>query len=232
MTVAPPRFQRVAHRGSPTERTENTLPGFQLAIEHGADAVELDVHASADGIVVVHHDPDVDGVAIAAQPWSRLADAELPNGGGIPRLDDLLAAIGIRAVAYVEIKGIGIEDAVASVIDESGAHCAVHSFDHAAIARSARAHPHIPRGILLDRDTFDPVNALRRALPATQPRDVWPHFSLVSEAFMETARSHELRVIPWTVNAPDVAARLVALGVAGICTDDVRLLTALGRNGP
>ena len=227
MAPSPPGFERIAHRGSPRERTENTLPGFLLALDHGADAVELDVHSSADGVVVVHHDPDLGGQPISTQPWSRLRDAELPGGAELPRLADVLAAIGSRAFTYVELKGPGIEDAVAAVIAESRAPCAVHSFDHAAIARSARAHPHVPRGILLDRGTPQPAMALARALPATRPRDVWPHFSLVDERFMDAARAHELRVIPWTVNAPEIASRLVALGVAGICTDDVRLLSRL-----
>ena len=227
MTASPSGFERIAHRGSPRERTENTLPGFLLALDHGADAVELDVHVSADGVVVVHHDPDVGGQPIGAQPWSRLRDAELPGGAEMPRLDDVLAAIGSRGFTYVELKGLGIEAAVAAVIGESGAPCAMHSFDHAAIARCARSHPHIPRGILLDRDTPHPAMALARALPATRPRDVWPHFSLVDERFMEAARAHELRVIPWTVNDHDAASVLVRLGVAGVCTDDVRLLLRL-----
>jgi glycerophosphoryl diester phosphodiesterase len=219
--------ERVAHRGVPRERTENTLPGFELAIEYGADAVELDVHATADGVVLVHHDFDVGGVAISATPWARLQDAELPMGARIPTLDAVLRAIGDRATVYIELKGRGIESRVAEVAQRAGHRYAVHSFDHGMIARCARAHADIPRGILLDRDVADPVEALAAALGKTLPRDVWPHHSLVDRRFMDAATAHGLRVIPWTVNSPDLARQLAGLGVAGICGDDVRMFARL-----
>jgi glycerophosphoryl diester phosphodiesterase len=52
-------FERIGHRGASKEFRENTLPAFQRAIELGADGVELDVHVTADGVAVVHHDPGV-----------------------------------------------------------------------------------------------------------------------------------------------------------------------------
>ncbi len=219
--------ERVGHRGSPRERTENTLAGFLLALEHGADAVELDVHATRDGIVVVHHDFDAGGIAIADTTWERLRDVELPGRERIPTLDSVLAAIDDRATVYVELKGRGIEARVAAVLRGSGRRYAVHSFDHAMIARCGRSCPDIPRGVLLDRDVPRAVEALEVAVRDAQPRDVWPHHSLVDGAFMDAAHAHGLRVIPWTVNTRDEATRLVALGVAGVCGDDVRLFANL-----
>lgn len=227
MLSTPQALERIAHRGSPRERTENTLPGFLLALEHGADAVELDVHATADGQVVVHHDFDVAGSAIAARSWADIQGVELRDGARIPLLRDVLLAIGDRATVYVELKGVGVEQAVAAVVRESGRRIALHSFDHAAIARCARDFPDLPRGVLLDRNVTRPLDALGRAVSATRPRDVWPHHSLVDHRFMDAANQHGLRVIPWTVNARDLAARLAGIGVAGICTDDVRLLQNL-----
>jgi glycerophosphoryl diester phosphodiesterase len=222
-----PALERVGHRGSPRERTENTLPGFVLALEHGADAVELDVHATADGVVVVHHDFDLAGAAIASTAWEQLQAVDLPGGGRIPTLQSVIDAIGDRAAVYVELKGSGIESQVADVLKRARGRYAVHSFDHAMIARCARDHPAIPRGILLDRGVERPVEMLTVALRDTQPRDVWPHHSLVDKAFMNAATAHDLRVIPWTVNSRELAARLAALGVAGICGDDVRVFASL-----
>jgi glycerophosphoryl diester phosphodiesterase len=222
-----PALERVGHRGSPRERTENTLPGFVLAIEHGADAVELDVHVTADGVVVVHHDFNVAGVPIASARWDELRSVDLPGGGRIPTLKSVLEAIGDRATIYVELKGSGIEAHVAEVLQRARSPYAVHSFDHAMIARCARNHPDIPRGILLDRDVQRPVEILRVAVRDTAPRDVWPHHSLVDEAFMNAASAHDLRVIPWTVNSRELAARLASLGVAGVCGDDVRVFANL-----
>jgi glycerophosphoryl diester phosphodiesterase len=222
-----PGVQHIGHRGSPREHRENTLPGFVAALEHGADGLELDVHLSADGQVVVHHDPAVAGLALASTPWSELAAVDLGGGARMPLLRDVLSAVGDRATVYIEIKGAGIETAVMAVAQAHGRQYAVHSFDHAAIARCASAFPLVPRGVLLDRSVEHPIEALHVAVRATRPRDVWPHCSLVDARFMEAAGRLGLRVIPWTVNSRTLAERLVAAGVAGICTDDVRLLANL-----
>ena len=52
----PDRPLRIAHRGMPRRLRENTLPSFAAALAAGADGIELDVHATSDGVVVVHHD--------------------------------------------------------------------------------------------------------------------------------------------------------------------------------
>lgn len=223
----PSSLERIGHRGAPRERPENTRSGFLLALERGADAVELDVHVTSDGVPVVYHDFDARGLPIASTTRARLADIDLGGGERIPELADVLRALGDRAVVYAELKGRNIGDAVLPVLRKHGHRYAVHSFDHAAIARCAQIAPDIPRGVLLDRDAERPLELLGAAVAASRPRDVWPHWSLVDERFMATARNLDLRVIAWTVNAPDAARRLLKLGVAGICTDDLRLLANL-----
>ena len=227
MTNAPARFERIAHRGIPGERVENTLPGFMLAIELGADAIELDVHLSSDGVVVVHHDAVVLAHAIANTSWRDLSHLVLAGGERLPRLQDVLEAVGNRAAVYIELKGGRGEDEIVDVARRFGQRWAIHSFDHGAMARVARRAPGIPRGVLLDKDTPDAVKELHRAVGRVLPRDVWPHWSLVDREFMLEASELALRVIPWTVNSADTARELLALGVEGICTDDVRILANL-----
>ena len=227
MTKAPARFERVGHRGAPRERTENTLPGFLLALDRGADAVELDAHVTHDGEVVVHHDPTVKRQVIARTTWRDLSQIDLGNGDRIPRLREVLDAVGKRATVYIELKGIGIEDQVIDVAREFGNKYALHSFDHDAIARVAQKAPDIARGILLDRGTSLATDALRRAVERMRPRDVWPHWSLVNEQFMRVAHELKTRVIVWTVNSPGTAEILVSLGADALCTDDVQILANL-----
>ena len=224
MLTAPARLERVAHRGSPKERTENTLPGFLLAVEHGADAVELDAHVTSDGIVVVHHDDAATGRVIRETGWRELSAVRLERDATIPRLDDVLRALGDRATVYVELKGQRIEDAVIEVVRKHGRRFALHSFDHDAIARVAAKAPDIPRGILLDKDTRNATVSLREAVKRVRPRDVWPHWSLVNEQFVRAAHELGTRVIAWTVNTSGTAATLASIGVDGLCTDDVRIL--------
>ena len=85
----------IAHRGVPRELPENSLPGFARAVELGADGIELDVHLTADGVLVVHHDPVLTGPnkqIDAREPrideltWDALTDFPIAYGVPIPRL--------------------------------------------------------------------------------------------------------------------------------------------------
>ena len=103
----------------PRRERENTLPSFAAALAAGAQGIELDVHATADGVVVVHHDAVTsDGVEIAARSLERsepVPKTVWRDGNPDPGLGcDLVAE---RAELFVEIKGEGIEEAVTAVLD-------------------------------------------------------------------------------------------------------------------
>lgn len=145
----------------------------------------------------------------------------------MPRLADVLDTVGDRCTTYIELKGFHIESAVVSTARNHGNRFALHSFDPDAIARVGKEAPDIARGILLDRDTPHPVEDMRRLVNRLRPRDVWPHWTLVDEGFMQVAHDLGVRVITWTVNSAEIAGMLASLGVDGLCSDDVRLLSNL-----
>ena len=223
-----PRTERIGHRGAPREYPENTLPAFVRAIERGADGIELDVHVTADGMPVVHHDPDVpasDGRAgtrraLAEMTWEEVRRVELAPGITIPSLQQVLTAVGDRATVYVELKGTNSEWAALDVITASSVRCAVHSFDHDAITRAARLAPAVRRGILFDAYPEDIDAKLRD----TAALDVWPEWTLIDAALVQRVHARGGRVIAWTVNTTAAAEELIRLGVDGLCGDDVRLL--------
>jgi glycerophosphoryl diester phosphodiesterase len=216
-----PRVERIGHRGAPREFPENTLPAFDRALALGADAIELDVHVSSDGVVIVHHDPDVQGRAIRTTPWSALSRVELAQGIFIPSLEQVLDLVGSRATVYVELKGEAVEKPAIEAIRASSARCAVHSFDHNVVARSAHLAPSLERGILFDAYPRDVIGSMRAASAV----DVWPQWRLVDEQLVAQVHDAGGRVIAWTVNTTTTALDLVRLGVDGLCGDDVRLLT-------
>lgn len=218
-------LERIAHRGAKREFPENTLPAFARAFERGADAIELDVHATKDGVVVVHHDPSTQAMPLAGRAidrcmWNDVRRVDFGSGIGIPRLIDVLAAAPSTATIYVEIKGVDIERPVADVIRHSSARCAVHSFNHEAISRLREIAPDIPRGILFDDSSTDALHAMN----VTGARDVWPHWKMIDASLVRTIHGAGGRVIAWTVNEPHAARRLIDIGVDGLCSDDVRLL--------
>lgn len=222
-------FERIAHRGAKREFIENTLPAFERALERGADALELDVHATADGVIVVHHDAALGngatgaaaGRRIDAMSWGELQGVELAPGITIPSLSQVLDLVGGRARVYVELKAAEVEVATIETIRHAATECHLHSFHHDAIARAARLAPEIPRGLLYDDAAVDHAVAAMEAVAATT---LWPEWRLVSRSLVERVHATGARVIAWTVNTRANAARLLEAGVDGLCSDDLRLL--------
>ena len=217
------QVERIAHRGAKREIHENTVPAFERAFERGADGVELDVHATADDVVVVHHDPGVRQglrtVEIAETSWKVLRQIDLPGKTHVPTLAEVLAIAPATTTVYVEIKGAGIERLVAETLLPAHTRCAVHSFDHHAIEVMRDLAPNVPRGVLFEREIADVLEVMAR----TGARDVWPHWKLVDAALVDAIHGAGGRVITWTVNDAELATRLIGMGVDGVCGDDVRL---------
>ncbi|WP_309669263.1 glycerophosphodiester phosphodiesterase [Gemmatimonas sp.] len=215
----------IAHRGSSRECLENTLAAFSRALEQQADGIELDVHGSADGHVVVHHDSVLSlerggtagGIAaIRDLTLSELRTARLHGGHPLPLLDDVLALVGTQATVYVEVKAARIEAAVAAVLDRHPTvRTAVHSFDHRIPATVRATRPTTAIGFLSDSYLIDPVGMLR----PTAPDALWQYTHLIDEALVIAAHDRGTKVIAWTENDPVRAHLLAAWGVDGLCTD-------------
>ena len=171
----------IGHRGAPRERPENTLPSFLRALELHADGIELDVHCTLDRVVVVHHDEipratppsgRLAGKRIDALTFDELQGFSVRGLALISTLAEALAVIKGRADVFIELKAAGIEREVVDQIRASvaPARCAVHSFDHAQVARARALAPEIRGGILFDRPVADVASAMR----ASDALDVWP----------------------------------------------------------
>lgn len=212
---------RIAHRGMPRRARENTLASFEAALGAEADGIELDVHVTADGVVVVHHDGHLqDGLALASAPWAEVRLAASAAGVEVPTLADVCALVDDRAELFVELKGAGIERAVYKVLAAHRGRSAVHSFDRAAIGRLSRLDRRLRLGLLFDA----PVSDVGALLAAHGALDAWPHHTLVDAPMVEAVHEAGGRVIGWTANDRRDIERLTMLGADGICTDDVTLV--------
>jgi glycerophosphoryl diester phosphodiesterase len=205
----------------PRRQPENTVAAFEAALACGADGIELDVHATADGTVVVHHDPVLrDGTEIRASTWQHVRDASAAAGAPVPSLEEVCRLVGKSAQLFVEIKGAGIEEAVLEVLNAHAGTAAIHSFDHALIGRVGSRGVAYRLGLLFEESPTDP----RAVMERYGALDLWPERRLVTERMVREVHAFGGRVIPWTVNDPAEAARLIDRGVDGICTDDVSML--------
>jgi len=210
----------ISHRGAHQTRPENSIPAFLRAIELGAEAIELDVHGTKDGTVVVHHDrvvnaPDRSPRRISDLSLSELQEFRLDDGIEIPTLAAVLDAIESKATVYVEIKASLIEPLVVRVIREHSATCAVHSFDHRIVKTVKSIFPAIRTGVLQVARHVDPV----AALVASGAEDLWQDVSYIDEDLVARAHRINARVIAWTGNDAEQWEALRRMGVDGICTD-------------
>ena len=226
-----PAPEIVAHRGLPREARENTLDAFSLALEAGCDAIELDVHATSDGVVLVHHDAQLHARAGSEErePIARLTHAQVvtrtPHDWPIATLHEVLELVDGRVRVYVEVKARDIETQLCEVLGAHTCDVAVHSFDHRISSKVRTLAAAIPVGVLMSSYLIDPS----LPLSLTGARDLWQQWELIDRELVDRAHLAGGRVVAWTVNDVPNAARLAEMGVDALCTDVTRELAALGR---
>ena len=208
----------IAHRGASSVALENSLSAFRLAAGQGADAVELDVHSTLDGEIVVHHDPSVLGLPIAQARARDLAGVPLANGEPIPTLAQALQVLG-KLKVFVELKVLDPrwDDRLLSVLDggpNPGGY-AIHSFAFHVVRRLAEKRPGLPCGVLSEVATRSP----KQTLDDAKARTLWQERATLDEQLVKQVHDLGASVIVWTVDAPAEIQQLVRWGVDGICTN-------------
>lgn len=182
-----------------------------------ADGVELDIHATRDGGIVVHHDPDIPGHgAIAQLTLAEARQVRIRNGEPLPQLAEVLDLVGDRDV-WVEVKTLPAvhDQELLEILDRGPApdRYAVHSFDHRIVYRLGQALPRLRRGILLSAYVRDPVSVMRAAGATT----LWQEWQQVDQDLVSQVHESGGAVIAWTVNELGDLDRMVRLGVDGLC---------------
>jgi len=221
--------QVIAHRGASGHAHENSPTAFRQASGLGADGVELDIHTTADGCFLVHHDAHVRGVGIIGElPRSAFADYLLPNGEPIPTLDEALRMLEGLDV-WIEVKTLpaSADARLLETLDAgpTPARYAVHGFDHRIVARLGDLRPELRRGALLASYLLDTLPVLH----GTGADTLWMESQLIDQVLVTDLHTDGMRIIAWTANDERDIRRLIALGVDGICGNyPERIRAALG----
>jgi glycerophosphoryl diester phosphodiesterase len=209
----------IAHRGASACETENSLAAFRAAGRLGADAVELDVHTTADGALVVHHDEMLGHHHLAHCRLEEVRQQRLANGEHVPTLEEALAVILPAMSAFIEVKSLAPrwDQRLFEAIERSEAphKVAVHSFDHRIVHRLGEERPHMHRGVLSSSYPVHPARVMEDA----DADALWQHAPLVDEALVSKVHAAGGVLYAWTVDQPEMIQRLLAMGVDGLCTN-------------
>lgn len=236
--IDPDAHPVIGHRGASGHAPENTLPSFELAISAGVDALEFDVHLSADGVAVVIHDATLDRTtdrsgAVAGMRYSDIREADAGarfttdgsrsypfRGRGIhvPTLDEVLGAFPDLPIV-LEIKTARAQQESLRVLGRHGgkARAVVSAFDPAAVA-AFRAEGWMTGAARAEaaRLRFAP-----RVPPSVAYRALfvpvrWRAIPVPTRGFVQRARRLGCPVHVWTVNDPALGVRLWQRGCAGM----------------
>jgi glycerophosphoryl diester phosphodiesterase len=233
-----------AHRGGALLWPENSLLAFRNALALGADLLETDVHLTADGAVVVLHDPTLDRTTTGRGPVIRarladLTDLRLKAADGsvtnesIPRLAELLDLLApSSAQLLLEIKvGVGrvpypgIEEKVLQLVRARGlrTRVLVMAFEDATLARVRALDEEIRTGLIVSRARAQAAGVTPRELvgwaTAVRANALAIDHRALDDAVLAAARAAGVRVGAWTVNEERDLRRVLGLGVDVVISD-------------
>ena len=213
---------------------ENTLAGIEAALRLGADAIEIDVHCTSDGVPVLIHDETVDRTTDGAGNVHemtfdvvRTLDAGARqfapkfHGAKIPTLAEVLDLTKGKALLQIEVKQAGIENQVADVVREAGAiaDCEAHSF-YPNIVRAMRAvEPRMASALLTDgRRVADWQEFFGFAL-SLNAQGVSVYYAFATPEIVRQGQKRALTFMTWTVDGEEDMAKMCAAGVDSICSN-------------
>jgi glycerophosphoryl diester phosphodiesterase len=232
----------MAHRGGAIEHLENTFPAFQACVEMGYRYLETDVRVTADGVLVVFHDPTLERVTdrsgrIENLTWAEVSIARIGGREPILRLEDLLGAWpDIRF--NLDIKAAGVLAPLVRTVRRLRVtdRICLGSFSDARIAAARRLFgPSVctalgPRGVAALRlSSYSPRAAglVRIQAGCAQVPLQLGGRALVDERFVAAAHARDLQVHVWTVDTAAETTAMLDLGVDGVMTDRPAMLREL-----
>jgi glycerophosphoryl diester phosphodiesterase len=207
------------HRGAAGLEPENTIRSFKRALTLGVDQVELDVHFTRDRALVVIHDDTVDRTTNGRGPVHALTLDEVRTldagkGEQVPTLQEVIDLVKGRAVLQIELKGLGVEEAVVTTVEANRIvdEVVVTSFRHYMVRKVKALNPRVSTGVLF------------RCLPLDAPRlardagadGLHPHVNYIDARLVEDGHRYGLKVRAWNTDDPEQMRWLLTLGVDAI----------------
>jgi glycerophosphoryl diester phosphodiesterase len=221
------KILKIGHRGANDYEPENTLVSFQKAIAMGADGIELDVHLSSDGHLIVIHDETIDRTTNGKGKVNQLTLQELQSFRindqyEIPTLQEAFDLVDKRCFINIELKNQDTAEQVVQLIERyvsdknwNQNHFLVSGFDWNSLQQVRFLNENIRIGVLTETD-MDLAISFARFIKAEA---LHPDFQLLTNEYTTKIQEKGIRVFPWTVNEKDDIQRMKLFKVDGIITD-------------
>lgn len=221
------KILKIGHRGAKGYFPENTLISFKHALDLNVEGVELDVHLTADNVVVVIHDETTNRTTdtkriVSEMTLSEIQKCKINNEFNIPTLAEVLNLISKNCIVNIELKGNNTENEVAKIINHyvtkenwSYNHFLVSSFNWNAIQKIHAIDNQIPLGILTDTDLSLAIDFAR----FIKAKTIIPYFHLLTKENVAMMQSLGFDVYTWTVNEIEDVNRIKTFNINGIISD-------------
>ncbi len=234
----------IAHRGASSYAPENTLAAFDLALQMGVHHIELDLHSTRDGHIVVLHDETVDRTTDGSGPVSSFTLAALRQldagswfgapfaGQRIPTFDEVLERYRGRLHVHAEIKGRSpsVSHLTADRIHARGMkeQVTITSFESVRLEEIRACAPELPTGWLVEEVT-DATIARARALGLAQ---ICPRADTVTQELVRRLHAEGLVARAWGVASEELMQQVVEAGADGMTVNfPDRLIAYLQEHG-
>jgi glycerophosphoryl diester phosphodiesterase len=218
---------KIGHRGAAGYEPENTLKSFQRALELNADGIELDVHLSSDGHIVVIHDETIDRTTngkgfVNTLSLSELKSFLIDGKLEIPTLIEVFDLIDKKCLINIELKGVNTSGKVVALIEEyildknwNYDNFIISSFEWNYLEEVHNLNPKIAIGVLTEED-LDKALAFAETIKA---RAINPDFQLLTLENTKNIQEKGFQVLPWTVNTTEDIQKIKSYNVDGIISD-------------
>ena len=218
------------HRGAGFLEPENTIRSIRRAIELGVDQVEIDVHLSRDGKLVVIHDETLDRTTnghgfVRDYTLAELKKLDAGKGEKIPTLQEVIDAVKGKVMLQIELKEPAAADQVVKTVEDNGlvGDVIVTSFWHHAVKRVKELNPRIETGVLF---ACSPIDVAQLAINAGADA-LHANFNYVDSSMVEEAHRHGLKIRVWNPDDEYHLKRIAALDVDAIGSNRPDLLLKL-----
>jgi glycerophosphoryl diester phosphodiesterase len=215
----PSRLLLLGHRGARLYAPENTIPAFDLALDHGTDGFEFDVRCTRSKQSIVCHDGKFNRMVVRKRTLEQI-HAKCSVDGKPPCLEDVLELYSHNAFLNIEIKVRGMEQVVVQTMKRFPLRRGY--FISSFLPSVVRKLHELDASLVLGAISKSYWHLRRwKALPASY---VVPHYNLLTPKLLDELHAAGKTVITWTVNDPREMERVAKMGVDGIISDDTKLL--------